>query len=358
MSTLSSGGGLRTSAADTVSTLLQLYKAARVAHKIGRRTRCLELCGRALAAAEASLPFDSLIWTPLLDQAVTCRNVMAAEVAAAQGTPRHAELVVEAWRSDAQLLVLSRKTLMLCDARFRAGTLFTPTPEEGAFFGATHIPAHFAGAVAYLFRVKELLFKWPPPSTHAENTTRMRIVHRAMQVCLEAERRGFLHSHEPHVGLPPQVYTNLTGESEDAAPDGSSAFCLLAHILLTTALDASRDGLWNELCATCVIPAAEEAALRQLAERNHAAMQRTQEVLHQMVNSTLAERRQRAVADVARHGLRACALPECHQTEPEPKTFKVCGRCRAVCYCSAAHQQADWRRHKREDGCKAAATGE
>jgi hypothetical protein len=58
----------------------------------------------------------------------------------------------------------------------------------------------------------------------------------------------------------------------------------------------------------------------------------------------------RAAEDVARHGLRACALPGCGATEPRPKTFKVCGRCRRACYCSAAHQAADWPRYKREDG--------
>jgi hypothetical protein len=68
-----------------------------------------------------------------------------------------------------------------------------------------------------------------------------------------------------------------------------------------------------------------------------------------------AERQRNATADAARHGLRACALPECGKTEAHAKEFKMCGRCRGVVYCSPAHQTADWRRHKREDGCKAAA---
>jgi hypothetical protein len=62
----------------------------------------------------------------------------------------------------------------------------------------------------------------------------------------------------------------------------------------------------------------------------------------------------RAAEDVVRHGLRACALPGCGATEPQPKAFKVCSRCRRACYCSQAHQAADWRRHKREDACAAA----
>jgi hypothetical protein len=59
-------------------------------------------------------------------------------------------------------------------------------------------------------------------------------------------------------------------------------------------------------------------------------------------------------ADAARHGLRRCALPACDAQEPHPKLFKLCGRCRGVAYCCAAHSVEDWKRHKREDGCAAA----
>jgi hypothetical protein len=61
-----------------------------------------------------------------------------------------------------------------------------------------------------------------------------------------------------------------------------------------------------------------------------------------------------AAADAARHGLRRCALPACAVQEPHPKLFKLCGRCHAAAYCCAAHSVEDWKRHKREDGCKAA----
>jgi hypothetical protein len=59
-------------------------------------------------------------------------------------------------------------------------------------------------------------------------------------------------------------------------------------------------------------------------------------------------------ADVAKHGLRCCALPSCGDTEPHPKLFKLCGRCHVAAYCCATHSVEDWKRHKREDGCKAA----
>jgi hypothetical protein len=59
----------------------------------------------------------------------------------------------------------------------------------------------------------------------------------------------------------------------------------------------------------------------------------------------------RGAADVARHGLRSCALPACGAAEAYPKTYKLCGRCRGAAYCCAAHSAEDWKRHKRDDGC-------
>jgi hypothetical protein len=56
-------------------------------------------------------------------------------------------------------------------------------------------------------------------------------------------------------------------------------------------------------------------------------------------------------ADVARHGLRSCALPACGATEQYRKTYKLCGRCRGAAYCCASHSKEDWKRHTREDGC-------
>jgi hypothetical protein len=48
---------------------------------------------------------------------------------------------------------------------------------------------------------------------------------------------------------------------------------------------------------------------------------------------------------------RRCALPQCGAAEAHPKAFMVCSRCRMAAYCSAAHQRADWQRHKRYDAC-------
>jgi hypothetical protein len=48
-----------------------------------------------------------------------------------------------------------------------------------------------------------------------------------------------------------------------------------------------------------------------------------------------------------------CALPGCGARDRDgggAKKLPRCGTCRTVCYCGAAHQREDWRRHKRECG--------
>ena len=43
-------------------------------------------------------------------------------------------------------------------------------------------------------------------------------------------------------------------------------------------------------------------------------------------------------ADIAKHGLRDCALPSCSKTETTVKEFAHCSGCRSVVYCCAEHQ--------------------
>ncbi len=285
------------------------------------------------------------------------RSNTAADLVAERGTQRHEELVSEAWR-DEELVTLARKTLvMLCDARFRAGTLFNPTPDERAYFDACGTTAHLAGGLAYLNCANEVLSFWPLPDEGlgAEVEARLRFVHGALRATLAMERRGFLHLRN----FPTERQARLRYTHEDAV-EGVTTFslCSSAHKLLEDALYAGRGLNWDVLRTMCDISPKEEKALRQLAERNRAKLRASDHnaaFIAEGLNRHWAADRQRAAEDVARHGLRTCALPECGATEPQPKTFKVCARCRAVCYCSAAHQQQDWRRHKREDGCAAAA---
>ena len=51
--------------------------------------------------------------------------------------------------------------------------------------------------------------------------------------------------------------------------------------------------------------------------------------------------------DVAKHGLRDCALSSCSKTEKTVKEFAGCSGCRSVVYCCLEHQALDWRAHKK-----------
>ena len=68
-------------------------------------------------------------------------------------------------------------------------------------------------------------------------------------------------------------------------------------------------------------------------------------VAHFEHDKALYDARQRA--DIAKHGLRDCALPSCSKTETTVKEFAHCSGCRSVVYCCAEHQGLDWTTHKK-----------
>ena len=62
---------------------------------------------------------------------------------------------------------------------------------------------------------------------------------------------------------------------------------------------------------------------------------------------TSAEFDDRQREDIAKHGLRVCALPSCSKTETTVKEFAHCSGCRSVVYCCAEHQGLHWTKHKK-----------
>jgi hypothetical protein len=116
--------------------------------------------------------------------------------------------------------------------------------------------------------------------------------------------------------------------------------------LLSVVLDASR---LHCLRSTCGLSQSDEAELRKLEQE----VLQDCEARAKLTTSGLSAMVARGARDVARHGLRSCALPSCGATEEHPKTYKLCGRCRGAAYCGAAHCAEVWKRHKREDGCLA-----
>ncbi len=328
-----------------VVAVRQLVIAADHASDLGRMSRAIELYERALAAVEANASLRGSLALPvLLHNTVHVYGKDASSRLCKRSSPSAAVMTAEALNeavfcstisaNGTTMLSLSQRSLALFRARWSAGTLLALTPQEAAFFGGSVCEAQLYVVRLYISCADDAAGEWPPLRSPAEDAARMNGIYGALRVALEAEAQGLTLVND--------------ASSDDKRRDARILFKLLRVAL--------ADDMLRQLRATCGLACNEEAALWQLAQRADACINETLEELLESTENMLAARRERAAADVARHGLRRCALPECGAMEPHPKAFKLCGRCRrGVVYCSAAHQQADWRRHKRNDGCKAAA---
>jgi hypothetical protein len=316
---------MATAAADTVAPLLRTRRASKQAYELARFARAQELAERALAAAEATLPGDSLVVAYLLQSVIGLRTALTHDVVAVAQTPGYLHALKAAWARDEQVLPQSQRSLALLHARWRAGALLSLTPEEAAFFAGLQMPS--AGAEAYIQCASDAVCCWPALSTPAEEDARVHGVHGALRAALDLQRRGGLNLNDVITCTLDALYN------------------LLVYSLL-----GSPQGLLHKLRSVlCGLTSADEYALRSLQHNNNALRQRTLRAADE-----LASIQERGAEDVARHGLRRCALPACGDAEPHPKAYKLCGRCRGAAYCCAGHSKEDWKRHKREDGCKAA----
>jgi hypothetical protein len=324
--------GVDAAAAAAVAPLLELRRAAHEAAERSRTARALELHDRALAAAEASQPPESLIVAMLVSEAATGRVVKAGgdrlflDASMARRDDRH-HLAQAAWRSDEQLLPLSQRGLALLHARWRDGTLFALTPAEQAFVaGCNAAPAQLTSTRYYCECAFNAAAFWPLLRAPAEEEARLHGVYGALQTALEVDASGYLE----HFAAKPAVQL---------------FFSRLYHLLGVT-FERPADALLAKLCATCGLSYEDEAALRRLQQRLRAGYTNKDPKSHLRVALG------RAVADAERPRLRGCALPGCGDVEPQPFAFKLCGRCSSVVYCCEVHAVEDWKRHARQDGCK------
>jgi hypothetical protein len=312
-----------TAAAELLAPVQQLLTKGKDALRRMRHARCLELFERALAAAEAlPLSRNSLVLAVCMCRVLDARIAYRKDVFAAAETGQLKETLLKAWRDDEHSLALAQRCLALFYARWRAGTFFTLTLEERAF------DSRQSYADDYLSHAFTAVRYWPPLRTPADEAALLHGVHGALRVALDMDAR---HDVEVKEGTVKQVLALL------AALDDA---------------DADAGSMLNRLQTMCGLSDADLTALQALAMRDGSV-----DAAKQVIESgkaKLAGMWERGAADVARHGLRHCALPSCAQTEPHPKCFKLCGRCRGVAYCSAAHAVEDWKRHKRQEGCHAA----
>ncbi len=336
-------------AQQTVAPLLELMTAGSQARQLGRMARFVELRDRALAVGEASLPRDSLTLASLLNNASFARMEAAEHARGTCVVTSHERILA----TQSTECVLSLRCLDISDARWRAGTLFSPSAEDVVYMSALGRDPVTRPAEIFVVCANKTLMKWLPGALPAEDKPRLRAVHGALRAALTLDAN----------------YPWMTPER--AALRGaltSLIFSVLDASGTRCGADAEARQVHSQLHAVCgALPQAKQQAACQLMSRisggdGSATMMAAAFIdavsgrSYAATSDALrAERLRNAAADAARHGLRTCALPECGQEEAHAKQFKVCGRCRSVVYCSAAHQTADWRRHKRNDGCKAAA---
>jgi hypothetical protein len=224
-------------AADTVAPLLRLERAIKQAFELARFARVQELCGRALAAAEATLPGDSLVFAYLLQLVCHNRTTLTEDVVAAAQTPGFADALKAAWARDEQALLQSQRCLALLHARWRASSLISlNTPEEAAFFGEHGLQRPCPGVDVYIQCASDAVFSWPTLRTPAEEEARVRGVHGALRAALELEARGCLN---------------------DVIPSTLDAL----HNLLTFSLLGRPHGLLHTLRAVCGLTPGDEGAL-------------------------------------------------------------------------------------------------
>ncbi len=307
-----------------VAPVSQLMRSADDAKMRVRLPRALELYERALALAETTMPESTLLTIMLLRLMISTRMALAAGSAVVMAGNPLAPLYISAWRDDEQLLRLSARLLGLLRGRWAAGTLLTPTPEEACFAECIGRTGASVGVESFVAWAKSALFLWPheAPLTLADGAQCLHGIHEALSAVVEMWRRD-LGCGESTVGM--------------------------LHDVLHTALDAAGGPWLPRLRATCGLSQADEAKLRDVLQN----LTQGESARQERSDCAFAAMGARAAADVARHGLRSCALPSCGATEQYPKTYKLCGRCRGAAYCCAAHSKEDWKRHKREDGCAA-----
>jgi hypothetical protein len=334
------GADAAAAAAATVAPLLQLKRAAQKAENLARFARAVELIERALAAAELAQPRDSLIIAALLS------DLFIAHFRASQASNPAVAATMGAMLRSFHLLHL----------RWQAGTLFTPTAEEVAYLVEDEdpfLPAQMCGAFFYI-RIAEswmkMLFR-RVPCTPVEAEAHLRAVYGALRAALETDARGMLEGN-PRAGQACPASSNMMASAERSSRSSCQLKSAL-HRFVIVAL-SEESGLLPRMRAGCGMSSAEETALRRLAERYKAVNERSKQELPSAMEMMDARQQQAAAADAARHGLRRCVLPSCDAQEPHPKLFKLCCRCRGAAYCGAAHCAEDWKRHKREDSCKAA----
>ena len=322
-------------AAATVAPLVALWKRSMEMMRLQRWARGLELMERALEQAQRTLPQDNLVavW---MTGFVVSQRVLSGRELASMTAPRMSNGSLQFAASTSEIHLLTAMTcerLAACCARFGAGTLSKPTPEEVAFFSTYKVlDAAREGRVGeeVLFIATTEALEWTASDCEVLAGLKACSVSAMMQIALSLDARGEL---EPWLRKRNMVHRGLA--------------TVLAGVLASNTTAQAQN-----LCAY-LPPEAEVSRSRlEALHRKLTNIRGENEPLSDnSISALVAQLQGNAAADLARHGLRTCTLPACGAKEPHPRFFKCCSRCRSVFYCSPEHQREDWPRHRAADRC-------
>lgn len=305
---------------------------------LGRNVRELELHERSLAVVEAAVPPDSFVVVSALIHVYTAITFSASGHDSATRAFR-------GWVEDSRVFDISRRCLRLLDLRWRAGTLFEPTAAEQYFFDVEGLdqPAWSFGACTFVHQARNSIYLWRELQGEEEEE-RTRLICDAVRASVELDARLKI----------------VLQAASDELKGTYKQFDVhnMLKVLLESALGNAV--MLSRMRGACGLSREDEAAARRLLHAlkqppgtEAAALAGAHGLcLEDSRRDHHAETRRRAAADVARHGLRTCALPACDALEAHPGHFKKCGACKTVAYCGREHQQQDWPAHKAS--CKAA----
>lgn len=331
------------SAIDAIIALMR--QANKLAYEKIRVQSGVELFERALALADASQPGDSLVTAEILGALARTRIMFLHGDASDSGEPAAREA---AWREDPHAVATSRRSLQLLLARYEAGTISRPTPDEAAYYERTYElnqPEHatdgkWTGGGTILTSVANLVAVngWASAEILSRDPALLDLLARGMVATLRLAMRRCAVRVRASSGMLQAVEARFD-------------FNLHENMRLRDLFMVSLDSFYLPVLRTHGLTSAEELKLSRMLAAFESMRDQTDKVL--LDEKTVRD--EKAAADLARHGLRRCTLPDCGATEPHPKAFKLCGRCKSTAYCCPEHAAQDWRRHKRAECSRPAA---
>ena len=345
------------------AAVMPIRELINAAYAAGRRLACAranELWLRAVALADATLSAESLVTAYIRHNAataiaVTNTNNMEGFVKQLETAPdisqRITTLMDDAWQQNPRVVALSRRNLEVLGNRWRAGTLSTLSAEERVYFlSLADVPLRGVGARLCATATRDPLNSWPRDALDA---AALRNVHDLVCALLEADARGELFP-GTLTTLAPGLQLKCTDQKKGEA---GISVRILWEKLRVGASSGRCTPQTEQLVRDLGLSSMQMDALSGLAKRIEDATSGDHDMASLVaregdMRETGKAAAARAAAAEAKYGLQRCALPACAAQEPAARTYKRCSRCGQAYYCCVEHQQADWRRHKHEDGCK------